>query len=237
MQRFEVFGWLGAKQSLADLDLLAAAHWLPKIREKAAQPVQAIRSTKGRGDPPPASRFIAPSTGWDHDDEPVIIDESVLHRAERCPANRWRWQSARIAMPDPTRFIQKSENQTASLRLAGGQLTGVDKGEWGGELSWQPDSGQRKPILKDTFIAMPPYGDGAIALFELTHLRLDWGYALNVTRNPAGDWKTKEVARLLGEPDGLVQTRHGLFAARTAARVVALSPSQGVVGLAARGSR
>jgi HEAT repeat protein len=229
-------GWLGASGALPELDRLATSHWLPEIREKAAHAALAIRSEKSHVDPPPGTKFIAPPFGREDGDEPLDVDRWVLHPAKNCPANRWQWQGDQFPMPNPTRFMQESENQPSSLRLSGGELTGVNKGEWGGEFSWHPDAGQPVTILKDTFIAMRPDGDGAIVLFGLDH-GLDYGYALSVTRDGAGSWKTQEIARLLGEPDGLATIRPGLFAARSAGRVVVFSSAQGIQGLATCDSR
>jgi hypothetical protein len=124
-----------------------------------------------------------------------------------------------------------SRAHRTELALGSGRLVGVNKGEWGGDLTWQPDEGQPQLLHKHNVVAIEPAEGGAIVLFGLAHMGLADGYAVHVSQRADGGWSLTEVARMPSRADALATIGPNLYAAWSANRVVVFS-DKGILGLA-----
>lgn len=118
-----------------------------------------------------------------------------------------------------------------SLTLGAGVLVGINRGEWGGDLTWNPVNGQGQLLLEHNVVAIEPAEGGVIVLFGLAQGGLVDGYVVRVSRRGDGDRSLSEVARLPSTADALATIGPNLFAAWSENRVIVFS-DQEIVGLA-----
>jgi hypothetical protein len=212
-------GWLGADAATAKIQEVASGFWLPEVREIGMKTVSALRSPKGRADRPTAESM-------ESGEGPFEIDQRVLDKAAACPSHRWKWKDSVFEMP------AKVKQGDKSLSLWGGTLSGTDRGEFIGELTWRTDTDKPETILKDNVTAISRTEDGnAIALFGLAHMGFDYGYVLRLDRN-GGRFHLAELARLPADGDGMASLGPDLFAVRSAGRMIVFSANRGILGLA-----
>jgi hypothetical protein len=214
-------GWLGAAISIPALEQIASGHWLPEVRDEALTAVDALkggqhrlarpRSFEGRSGAPHVF-FIGGFPG-----------RGILRTQPLCNSRRWEWNGIPLSQPSSTRVPR--------LMLGAGTLVGTSRGEFGGELAWQPVGGQAQLLLKHNVVAIESAQGGAIVLFGLAHMGLVDGYAIRVSRRGDDDWSLSEVARLPSTADALAMIGPNLFAAWSENRVVVFS-DQEIVGLA-----
>lgn len=210
-------GWLGATSSLPDLEWVVSGHWLPEVREQASATADALKGSEGRlARPPSSERRGLFSIGGGY--------FGVLRSQPPCASRRWEWNGIKFSPPS-------SSTRAPSILLGPGALVGANRGEFGGELTWQPVNGEAQTLIKDNVIAIEPSESGAIALFGLAHMGLARGYAVRVRKRDDGGWSLSEVARLPSSAEALATIGPGLFAAWSEDRVVVLS-DQEIVGLA-----
>ena len=87
-----------------------------------------------------------------------------------------------------------------ALRVKDGWLAGSDRGEWGGELVYIPDSGKATIILDENIEDVYKLGERYIATTGLAHMFLNEGMLYQLNKNDQGHWKAKEWLRLPGAP-------------------------------------
>jgi HEAT repeat protein len=209
-------GWLGAQGSLPELERVAYGHWLPEVRGQARTAIDALKGT--------GQRMVPPSSfeGRDGTVHLFFVGRSNLRSVPSCGSQRWEWHDVQFSLPPP---------RVARLSLGAGELIGSNRGEWGGELVWQPADGQAQPLIKHNVVAIEAAEDGAIVLFGLAHMGLVDGYAVRISQRDDGGWSLSEVARLPSTADALARIGPNLFAAWSEHRVVVFSDKE-IVGLA-----
>ncbi|NEX93871.1 HEAT repeat domain-containing protein [Caulobacter sp. 17J65-9] len=217
-------GWLGAIEALPELDRVAAVHWLPEVRRQASRAAVALRSADGR-----LARPAGFHTTWDVSDgepagEPGTADAYVLDEPAACDDDRWAWDGRRFDLP-------RGERGLHSLRIGGGRLEGIDRGEWGGALTWTPTGGEPQELLKDNVHGLAAAPEGAVATFGLAHIVSNYGYALRVTPDATGGWRLTEIGTLPGQPGPLRVLGRDLYAVHSESRVVVFT-SKRILGLA-----
>lgn len=225
-------GWLGAKDALSDLEQISSSHWLPEVREMAKDSAIGIRSAAGHTQAFSAARFVGPQYGWGPGEEPMEIDRWVLHDETTCSTGSWEWQNQRFSLAKDGRLIEKSERKGSRVSFQDGKLTGTNQGEWGGELSWLPNSGKPVTIDKENVLAITRDGGGAVAIFGLAHLGLNYGYAISLTRKPDRTWRISRTMQFFAEPEAVTDLGNRRLAVLNAGKVVVFSPSEGILGLA-----
>jgi HEAT repeat protein len=225
-------GWLGTKQALPNLDRIASSFWLPEIREMAEESAAAIRSTTGRAKPFSAARFAGPRYGWGPVEDPMGIDRWILHDVPVCSTGSWEWQRQSFILTRGPRMFNKAERSGNTLSFQDGKFIGTNHGEWGGALLWQPKRGKPVKINDDNVIAIFKDGDNAVAVFGLSHMGLDYGYAMGLTRNPDGAWAISRTTQLFAEPEAITALGNGRFAVLNVGRVFVFSSDDGILGLA-----
>jgi len=110
-------------------------------------------------------------------------------------------------------------------------LIGTNRGEWGGELTWNPVNGQGQLLHTYNVVAIELAEGGAIVLFGLAHGAFDDGYAVRLRQSDDGGWSLSEIARMPSMAGALATIGPNLLAAWSENRVVVFS-DQEIVGLA-----
>jgi len=149
-----------------------------------------------------------------------------------CSSGRWDWQGQSFPLSKDTRLIDSVERNGTTLDFPDGKLVGVNHGEWGGELSWQPRKAKPEVIDKENVIAILKDGENAVAVFGLAHLGLNYGRAMSLRRKPDGVWATGRSMQFFAEPEAITALGNGKFAVLSAGRVVVFSSGEGILGLA-----
>ncbi|GEM_PF-6791361 len=111
-------------------------------------------------------------------------------------------------------------NGSTTLDFPDGKLVGVNHGEWGGELSWQPRKAKPEVIDKENVIAILKDGDNAVAIFGLAHMGLDYGRAMSLIRKSDGTWETGRPIQFFAEPEAITAVGNRRFAVLNVGRVV-----------------
>jgi hypothetical protein len=225
-------GWLGTKEALPDLDRIASSYWLPETREIAGKSASGIRSAAGHTESFSAAKFAGPRYGWGPGEEPMGIDHSLLHEEPACSSGQWEWQGQSFPLAKDTRLIDRAERNGITLDFPDGKLVGVNHGEWGGELSWQPRKVKPAVIEKENVIAILRDGDNAVAILGLSHMGLDYGFAMSLTRSPTGAWIMSKTIQFFAEPEAIAALGDRKFAVMSAGRAVVFSSGDGILGLA-----
>jgi len=88
-----------------------------------------------------------------------------------------------------------------ALRINNGWLAASNRGEWGGELVFHPDSGPAALVLEDNIEDVYEFGERYIAVAGLAHLTMNSGLIYELSQDAVGKWKAKEWLRLPGAPD------------------------------------
>jgi HEAT repeat protein len=95
-----------------------------------------------------------------------------------------------------------ANNRNDSLNVPGGQLFGIDHGEWGGELRFV-DSATKQPskILDGNIMGVFQMGSRLVAIGGLAHLSINYGNVYAIT-NDHGHYSATVWRRLPGAPRG-----------------------------------
>ena len=211
-------GWMGDVAAIPRLERLARSHWLPEVRSMAAETVRALK-TAGRLAPP--HRFAADyknMVDWARNAS-ITIDAWMFGDGKICKTYRWRGRT--ILWPE----------QRSTLKMPGGELVGVDGGEWGGGLGWRPAGGEPQSIAGGNVHDMAPDGDGALVLFGLAHMTTVEGYVVRVAPDGQGGWLRTMIARLPGDGYQLASLGDGVWAVATRQGAVVFT-RDGILGLA-----
>lgn len=75
-----------------------------------------------------------------------------------------------------------------TLRLPDGRLSGTNRGEWGGEIWWEPTQGRRIRIAQENLVRFLRRDSTIFAFVGLAHLSHDEGRILQLGR-PDGRWQ------------------------------------------------
>ncbi len=181
-----VLNLLQDEESLVPLRALERSHWWSFIRESAGMSWRA--TSEGR---------LAewPEVTEDEDyyfSEITYVAGLRIKRppAPSCENDTWVWRRQQFS------FEQVSGGQQV-VELPGGKLIGHDRGEWGGELYWLADDGEKQIIIDDNINALFPIQDGAVVLSGLSHLFMSSGRAYRVTRKQ-GEWTVEDIGEFPG---------------------------------------
>ncbi len=102
-----------------------------------------------------------------------------------------------------------AETPHTALRLDQGWLAGADRGEWGGELMWLGDDGDRQKVVEGNIESIYRLGARAIAVSGLAHLSRNSGVLLEVSRDASGSWRATPWRILPGAPRSSGMTAGG----------------------------
>ncbi len=242
-------GWLGAKDALRDVEKIADTYWLEAVREEARKAADALRAPAGALPRP------AVSEGW-LDYPPDVTDFNVdaanAPDVAPCESGRWRWKGSEFGAPDKSRMA-------LDLGAPRGRITGSDHGEWGGELIWNPDGGEKSLLSHDNvqgieaarqgFVvafgggglfrsydphpppAVSPDGD-ALETIEVSNGPDGSGWAMLAQPDASGAWRMRRVAVFPRGVEVLATIGSGVYSAWSGNRAVVFS-EDGIQGVAA----
>lgn len=208
------------QHSVDEIAVVAMEHWLPEIRNLAAIAFTALKTEQ---------KFIEPKSKWQKGWGPIFGDYTAPTADEiNCSSNKFKWKQNEVYFNSG--FLGGA--QESSLDFEGGVLSGTNRGEFGGMLTYIPPSGGGTVLLhEDNVLALYKDGKDAVAIFGLSHMASSSGYALAVHKSENGDFLLREIARF---PSAAYQSKsigNGLFAVNANGRVVVFS-SDGILGLA-----
>lgn len=175
-----------AEEAVPALQAVAAAHWLPDLREEAARAVTRIESG------------VVPI----EDDETEWIRGWDLLNPPNCPSGQWSWQGRAIPQSRYQWEDREGLNDEISTQVPSGRFTGTNRGEWGGELTWYPSAGYETELVPENVLALHPYDEGTIVAVGLAHLSSNRGEILRVEIRPDGEPVVHRVAELPEAPYG-----------------------------------
>ncbi len=223
-------GRLRAAEAAPDLRVIANTHWLPEVRRIATASLDALDLPPEA--PAPALEPSKRSIYYNGTARGDFVDGYVLDDLALCSQEQWQWQSIDFGLPDRRRR-QDPYTVTARLKRPRGLLTGVNHGEFGGSLVWNPDGGRSAVLFKDFGImGIEPDDDGAVFITGLNHMGFNFGVVGLLTRTARGQWTLRELAHLPGEGTEMSVISPGLYAVWSGSRVIVFNSRQ-ILGLAA----
>jgi hypothetical protein len=166
-------GQLGDPAAIDALRAISATHWFPPLRVAATQAIRHIRDHSPY--PPPDRHALTardPSRGF------------LSHCTD-----------------DPYPFSRSSTQEDGvTLDVPGGQLVGIDHGEWGGSLRLDADNGFVYPLLDTNVVAIARLGARIVVVTGLSHMGMWRGDVYEATRKADGSWQAMHWRALTGPP-------------------------------------
>jgi len=212
---------LGSEADVEPLRRAAAGHWSAIVRQRAWQLSLsgALSDTREPGSGPAREEEmrVDPVFGMRIPRVPRDRDLYILRLSDwpypSCPSETFRVASEVVSWRDR---IPEGQPTPTTLRFADGSLRYTGRGEWGGELEWQPDDGPAEQIVSDNIAgATRMNATAVVAVAGLAHAG-DEGRVLIVERH--GDhWRVEDAASLPSAPlwaTGLGDGRIGIRTAR-----------------------
>jgi hypothetical protein len=93
--------------------------------------------------------------------------------------------------------------------IQGGRLVAENRGEFGGDVWWEPAAGQRQAVAKTNLVAFIPTRAGLFGLTGLAHLLYDAGAVVRFDYRPDRVWEMHEVLNLTAAPFAFAVRRDG----------------------------
>jgi len=241
-------GWLHSTSAIAALTDVARNYWLADVRNQATKVIADLQL------PASALPRPAPDAGTlEHPPQvPLEIDATYAPDIAPCQSGRWEWHGREFREPDSVHMKLSVE---AHGELPAGLLAGRDNGEWGGDVKWEPISGEPLLVIYANVEGMEPADDGAVAVIGSGGVwtsydanrrdSSDWsserftvgngpggsGYAVALRRDDGGAWRVEQVARFPRAAFGLKTIGHDLFVAWSGNRAIVFT-STGIAGVA-----
>lgn len=124
----------------------------------------------------------------------------IASEQERSCAN-WSGVEWRVLLRDGVinaeRVDRRGPTPPARLAFADGQLIGIDQGEWGGALHWQPNNGPAYRLIKDNTTQVFIWNEHVFAAGGLAHMGISEGYIAQLERSGAS-WRIVSRTDLSG---------------------------------------
>jgi HEAT repeat protein len=92
------------------------------------------------------------------------------------------------------------EVPAVALRVDGGWLAGSNRGEWGGELMFLPDSGKPYRVMDGNIVDIHRLGGRIVATFGIAHLFLNQGQVVELALGQDARWISRPWRNLPGAP-------------------------------------
>jgi len=163
-----------------------------------------------------------PPTGWKIVAPPV--DESTVATCMTSTRRPYRVALSRdssILIISPDSALQRLAD---TLRVDGGRLIAFDGGEFGGRISWQPDSGAEQRVASVNSRALIQIRDTVWALAGLAHLTSNKGELIRLER-VANGWQIGETRNLGAAPQAIVRLPSDTLLVLAVGRLVLIPPS------------
>ncbi|TRO95911.1 hypothetical protein FKB34_05950 [Glycocaulis profundi] len=209
-----LLGLVGAREAIPELERIAATHWHPAIRDKAASTAAALAGPCGR-----TQSHMMPESAADlPPDCPALPEAPHLFETERqpaCESGVWEWagHEFRASMPPDN---ERPYNPLASARVfqpADGWLMGTSTGEWPGVLIWAPTGGEAVTVIDGANISsVVQTEDGVLIAGGGGGMAPPYGHVHLLTWHEDA-WRPELLARLPDAVDGARVLGDGLYAA------------------------
>jgi hypothetical protein len=101
------------------------------------------------------------------------------------------------------------QRDTQVVELQDGRLIGENRGEFGGDVWWEPLNGERQAVARTNVVAFVHLGGGLFGLTGLAHLTLNTGSLVRFDREPGPAWRMEQVLDLGAAPYAFSVTGDG----------------------------
>jgi HEAT repeat protein len=228
----EALGRLQAQEALPALDATAEQHWFVGARQAASEAARHIREHSAYVSRYPPDNFRLEFFSYQFSGEQLgdckrpmldLLEESAERklRVRADPA-----ASARIAELTKNSGGSRSGTEAVphvALRVEDGWLMGSDQGEWGGELTFVGDDGDRQLVFSDNIENIVRLGDRLVAVTGLAHL-ISHGAVIELQRD-GRRWSARTWRVLPDAPQASALVRPGnLFVKTDNGNLVLISP-------------
>ncbi|QSQ15844.1 HEAT repeat domain-containing protein [Myxococcus landrumensis] len=171
----ESLGRLRAAKAIESLERVSAAHWFPPVRDAARKSIRVIRGEDTfASEKSPRDSFFTFFDAWTR--ERNLLRPALTQAPDELPPPvlvQRTFTSMEEGREAETlgRLVAKRRQPTCGLRVPGGFLLGLDRGEWRGTLAYQSeDATQESFIAWDNIHGLHRVGSRIFAVTGLAHL-------------------------------------------------------------------
>jgi hypothetical protein len=152
-------------------------------------------------------------------------------KSEAAVCANWAEEEWTVALSSSGSSLQIARNPpsraTQSIDLPDGRLVGENRGEFGGEVWWEPRSGGRQSIARTNPVAFVQVGGVVYGLVGLAHMFSDAGSLVRFERRSDGSWQMTTTLDLGSAPHAAFAAADGtLFVVLTGALARVTPPNQ-----------
>ena len=162
-----------------------------------------IVATPACGQRPPHAAPAAIPNGW------VSISPPKPETEAAYCANwaRDAWSVALSVDSNSVLIVPARYRYADTAKVSGGALTSVNRGEFGGEVYWEPTSGSRQRIREMNLVAFVPTTSGLLGLAGLAHLSISEGQLVMFEGGADRSWSVKVLRDLGAAPQAFTLLR------------------------------
>jgi hypothetical protein len=250
-------GRLRATTASAALGRAAEGHWHPWVRDASAKALNLLAEPPQSEKPRRRDLFRdgeATAIECEHPAPDVVLEPTsrkLYQTRDAARIARLRYSATTIGYGPPESAKPNADGVIAmkpetmvrhervfeetphvALRIDGGWLAGADRGEWGGELMWLGDDGDRRKVFDGNIENLYRLGEHTIAVSGLAHLSSNSGVLLKVSRDTGRNWRASPWRILPGAPRSSGMTPDGELLVNTYAGGAVLIDARGGMRMA-----
>ena len=136
--------------------------------------------------------------------EALAFDSVVLSYGASAEEEASAARENRIVEVTPGNMVEHREATrqvpAVALRVDGGWLAGSDRGEWGGELMFLPDSGKPYRVMDGNIVDIDRLGGRIVATLGIAHMFLNEGQVVELALGQDARWTSRPWRQLPGAP-------------------------------------
>ncbi len=196
-------GTLRSKAALPALAQVAQGHWYPPVRQAAQAAIKAVKAENGA-----ASEATRSDPNDALNNGPFGYERAgaELETLEEADADRLRLpldaaQHAPVPLQVQAKDGTVTTEQARAVKVPGGHLVGVDRGEFGGEILLIDPQGLQHVIAHANTEALYQTSAGLVAVTGLAHMWANDGALFKLIPAPEGRWTLTKWRILPGAPD------------------------------------
>ena len=232
LEAAKALGRLRATSAASALARTSNSHWHPRVRDAAGKSLRELGAQPNDAIPArDAIVFDQDPPGIDCEDPAVdiaIATKRLSGRRDASRLKRLQYAYTSISYGEPNDVVAASRDEivvangtmtrherrmqqipTVAMRVAGGWLAGADRGEWGGELMWLGDDGQRQQVYEGNVADLHMLGERIVAVAGVDRMVMNTGALFDIVRDGNGHWKAIPWRVLPGAPKTSGTTRNG----------------------------
>jgi HEAT repeats len=226
----ESLGLLRIATSAPALERSAQGHWHPAVRGSAERALRALRDTTASPsdvndirDPGYVFNTMGDAAYECEKPDAAIVNEPASrklyarkHKTKiaklQYPATTVGYGPPKNTQPNASGIIEVTpetmvrqeitalHTPESALRIDGGWLANSDRGEWGGELMYLGDNGERYVVLDRNIENSFELGGKIVAVVGLAHMMSNDGMLYAIERSATGRWQATPWRALPGAP-------------------------------------